>query len=103
MELRKDNRFSAEVRVAIILFILVSSMYMMLPKEVFDPHVGIGYDIYCIAYTLLSCVSIVAPEKLVCGIIAIIIIFDVVSSVEPAEVVSFWQIRAPPAFLSFVW
>lgn len=101
MKLQKDNRFSSEVRVMIILFILVSSMYVMLPKEVFDPHVGIEYDIYCIVYTLLSCVSIASPEKIVCGIITIFILFDLVSSVEPAEVVSFWQIRAPPVFQSY--
>lgn len=99
-KIHRGSRYSAGVRGAIVLFILASLLYIMLPKEIFDPHVGIEYDIYCIVYTLLSCVSIHSPQKPVRRIFYSVPLWGFVISVYPAEVVPFREIRAPPVIFT---
>lgn len=50
-----DHQPRYGVRASVILLLLMSAMTFAVPREVFDPHVGVDLDIFCRLYvTFLS-------------------------------------------------
>ncbi len=63
---RLDNKITA--RYIAIAVLALSAMTATLPREFFDPHLGLDIDIFCISYvTFVSDVPVAETRQLVVG------------------------------------
>jgi ABC-type antimicrobial peptide transport system permease subunit len=95
VKLKKSN-----TRIIAIIALSLSIISFSLPREYFDPHIGIDTDIFCKAYFSI-CSGLMDKEEIASNhYVSISLILQEVLSLCSAYVIDNSSIRAPPIITS---
>lgn len=97
MKEHSKDKNTLSVKLAVAVIIVISAMYLTVPREAFEDHLGVRYDIFCVAYQLLLTAA-------TCVMFRWLSDQSIAESCEPgpakvlctAELILFLRIRAPP-------